>query len=292
MADSGGTVKVCVACGEDCSARPRIKDVKGRYYCKPCHEQASDRLRETAAMKSDAKMNLIDIDASDALVLAPSPGPEAAQNVPTTRGARWRSASAARSAGSPRWIAPLVAAIAIIMTLGAGGFIVWRLAFPGIDGPVAEFGNSRFGFKRPQNWTVSEYQERPHAYSRPGDSGPPARTADEADVTIEASGGASMRIVWEASRGKTAVLLEGMAEDVQVSLSNPFVGEGFTAWGSFSGDGKTLDGDGASGHVACRVFVTRLDADHVLRVIETCPDSQRRRTRAGFELIRSSLVVR
>lgn len=30
-------------CGQDCSNRPRIKDPKGRYYCKSCHEQASRR---------------------------------------------------------------------------------------------------------------------------------------------------------------------------------------------------------------------------------------------------------
>lgn len=28
--------KVCVVCGEDCSARPRVKDPEGRYMCKAC----------------------------------------------------------------------------------------------------------------------------------------------------------------------------------------------------------------------------------------------------------------
>lgn len=37
---SSGNEKVCAICGEDCSNKPRTKDSKGRYYCKPCHERA------------------------------------------------------------------------------------------------------------------------------------------------------------------------------------------------------------------------------------------------------------
>src|SRR5262245_37233781 len=34
---SGGTVeKICTFCGEDVSDKPRVKDARGRYYCKPC----------------------------------------------------------------------------------------------------------------------------------------------------------------------------------------------------------------------------------------------------------------
>lgn len=31
--------KTCVICGQDCSKRPRVKDQRGRYYCKACHEK-------------------------------------------------------------------------------------------------------------------------------------------------------------------------------------------------------------------------------------------------------------
>ena len=44
MAD-GRAGKICVICGEDCSDRPRTKDPKGRYYCKPCYEKARQRAR-------------------------------------------------------------------------------------------------------------------------------------------------------------------------------------------------------------------------------------------------------
>jgi hypothetical protein len=32
--------KICVLCGQDCAGQPRIKDPKGHYYHKACHEQA------------------------------------------------------------------------------------------------------------------------------------------------------------------------------------------------------------------------------------------------------------
>ncbi len=32
--------KICTVCGKDCSAIDRIKDVQGRYTCKPCHDKA------------------------------------------------------------------------------------------------------------------------------------------------------------------------------------------------------------------------------------------------------------
>src|SRR5437867_10526512 len=48
MAATGGA-KICVACGEDCSNRPRTKDAKGRYFCKPCYEKAVQHQRSAAA---------------------------------------------------------------------------------------------------------------------------------------------------------------------------------------------------------------------------------------------------
>ncbi|MCH7849181.1 MAG: hypothetical protein IIB53_12550 [Planctomycetes bacterium] len=44
----GDSLKICVICGEDCSGRPRIKDSKGRYCCKSCHEEALPRKRAPA----------------------------------------------------------------------------------------------------------------------------------------------------------------------------------------------------------------------------------------------------
>ncbi len=43
---AGGAVKQCVVCGEDCANKPRVKDPKGRYYCKPCYNRAAAERRE------------------------------------------------------------------------------------------------------------------------------------------------------------------------------------------------------------------------------------------------------
>jgi hypothetical protein len=39
--------KICVICGEDCSQRRRIKDPKGRYYCKDCYDEAKRQRAES-----------------------------------------------------------------------------------------------------------------------------------------------------------------------------------------------------------------------------------------------------
>ncbi len=42
--------KICTLCHQDCSDRPRIKDPKGRYYCRECYENAKQQKRsETPA---------------------------------------------------------------------------------------------------------------------------------------------------------------------------------------------------------------------------------------------------
>lgn len=41
----GRSGKVCVMCGESCLDRPRVKDPKGRYFCRPCYEKAITRKR-------------------------------------------------------------------------------------------------------------------------------------------------------------------------------------------------------------------------------------------------------
>ncbi len=40
MAEAGTKVRVCQACGKDCTGQPRIKDKKGRYLHKACYEKA------------------------------------------------------------------------------------------------------------------------------------------------------------------------------------------------------------------------------------------------------------
>lgn len=49
MTSPGGTGKVCVICGEDCSNKPRTKDAKGRYYCTPCFDAAKLRAQKKSS---------------------------------------------------------------------------------------------------------------------------------------------------------------------------------------------------------------------------------------------------
>lgn len=43
MTDAPRSRKVCVLCGQDCSNRPRVRNARGRYYCKSCYEQAASQ---------------------------------------------------------------------------------------------------------------------------------------------------------------------------------------------------------------------------------------------------------
>jgi uncharacterized Zn finger protein (UPF0148 family) len=50
MADAGGAPgKICGFCGQDCSAKPRIKDQEGRYFCKSCVEQREAEVADAQA---------------------------------------------------------------------------------------------------------------------------------------------------------------------------------------------------------------------------------------------------
>jgi len=51
----GRPQKICMVCGEDCSNRPRTKDPKGRYYCKPCFELARRRYQKKAAARARSR---------------------------------------------------------------------------------------------------------------------------------------------------------------------------------------------------------------------------------------------
>jgi len=41
--------KICALCGADCSDRPRVKDPRGRYFCKGCYQRSIARQRAAAA---------------------------------------------------------------------------------------------------------------------------------------------------------------------------------------------------------------------------------------------------
>jgi len=43
MTDAPRSRKVCALCGQDCSNRPRVRNARGRYYCKSCYEQAASQ---------------------------------------------------------------------------------------------------------------------------------------------------------------------------------------------------------------------------------------------------------
>lgn len=36
--------KICVACGHDCSGKPRTKDPRGQYYCRECYDRRKAEL--------------------------------------------------------------------------------------------------------------------------------------------------------------------------------------------------------------------------------------------------------
>ena len=55
MTSTSQPSKVCVVCGADCAGRPRVKDPRGRYFCKPCYETAvqnKKHAKEAAAAPS------------------------------------------------------------------------------------------------------------------------------------------------------------------------------------------------------------------------------------------------
>ncbi|MHC5115364.1 MAG: rhomboid family intramembrane serine protease [Planctomycetota bacterium] len=45
----GTTGKICAICGECCADRPRVKDARGHYYCKSCHDAALAQKRARQA---------------------------------------------------------------------------------------------------------------------------------------------------------------------------------------------------------------------------------------------------
>lgn len=54
--------KICVICGENCAGKPRVKDPKGRYYCRACYEEAQQKKanRESADQELDDDRDHVD----------------------------------------------------------------------------------------------------------------------------------------------------------------------------------------------------------------------------------------
>lgn len=47
------TTKQCHVCGVDCAGKPRVKDPKGRYYCKPCYDRAKTEKAGAAGFSAE-----------------------------------------------------------------------------------------------------------------------------------------------------------------------------------------------------------------------------------------------
>ena len=56
--------KICVKCGTDCAGKPRTKDSKGRYMCRPCADAVEQARAEPAPGEDDGAIPVEGIDAS------------------------------------------------------------------------------------------------------------------------------------------------------------------------------------------------------------------------------------
>lgn len=145
--DSSG--KICVVCGTDCAGRPRVKDPRGRYYCKACYDKRRSPQQAGAAGRAPE----IAIEPEPSMLdelLEPHAGaepggscPNCGQDVPggavlcVNCGFNLRDGSAvpqivqtqahsrARS-GSSAW--PIVVGV-IAIVLGTGGTLYYGLSF-------------------------------------------------------------------------------------------------------------------------------------------------------------------
>lgn len=72
MAESETKMRICEACGGDCSGQPRIKDAKGRYLHKTCYEKALAK----AKTRKRAQVEV----ASPVKTKPPKPAPEFAED--------------------------------------------------------------------------------------------------------------------------------------------------------------------------------------------------------------------
>ncbi|MCA3004828.1 MAG: hypothetical protein LW650_08620 [Planctomycetaceae bacterium] len=92
--------KVCRFCGEDCSARPRVKEADtGRYACKSCAEQAAAQAAQQAAARATvAQRARAARVASTPASAAPAFDPDAGARVCTNCGSTV-AASAAKCGG-------------------------------------------------------------------------------------------------------------------------------------------------------------------------------------------------
>jgi len=80
-----GSQKICVICGDDCSAMARVRDSHGRYYHKSCHEEAAARQQKRREKKAKKQADARPEAGSARPAPAPMPRPveiEAAEPEP------------------------------------------------------------------------------------------------------------------------------------------------------------------------------------------------------------------
>jgi len=67
LAGKGPMAKICTLCNEDCGSRPRVKDQRGRYFCKACLDtrSASDRRTDPAPAAPSPGEDAYDLDDAD-----------------------------------------------------------------------------------------------------------------------------------------------------------------------------------------------------------------------------------
>ncbi|TVQ57097.1 MAG: hypothetical protein EA377_01195, partial [Phycisphaerales bacterium] len=67
--------KICVVCNANCAGRPRVKDPKGRYYCRACYDElqqkvidesrageAAEEWNPYADLETPGQENLLDLE--------------------------------------------------------------------------------------------------------------------------------------------------------------------------------------------------------------------------------------
>lgn len=75
VAEASVGSKRCVHCGDDCSGKPRVKDPRGRYYCKGCYDTLEAARAAAPATTGDAPIDLLPIEPPPRPTASPPPRP-------------------------------------------------------------------------------------------------------------------------------------------------------------------------------------------------------------------------
>ncbi|MEZ6242959.1 MAG: hypothetical protein R3B57_07945 [Phycisphaerales bacterium] len=67
--------RICRICGQDCSDRPRVKDAKGRYYCRACAESVAARKKTAPPPPPDPEPLDLSLDEPDDIAIEPEVEP-------------------------------------------------------------------------------------------------------------------------------------------------------------------------------------------------------------------------